>query len=278
MLESAVLIFAFTVWAMLIWRSAPPLMTEDELASEDFCYTYTTTPLRRFVVMLSACISFAFVMWLLSYAITYLIWRELLSGFFAASSKLHFVVLAIVVAGLIGLVRLPGVKRFIMDVCVFFQRCQFFPMLPSPKEENLMEQIANLPLGVLPKEIESVLNKEHLDRPQDLKNKAHLKTLYDDYYKLEVLQKELQQLSKARSGLIRRFYFGSEWELIQNQFRVIDKQMNANNDDLDQTLAKKIRTCLYYSYGLLTRVIMETSNNTEESKALFQYYGFDVSM
>lgn len=278
MLESILLIIAFGFWASFLWRSAPPIMTEAEMESEEFCYSYTTTPQRRFVVMFGACLSFALFMWLISYAITYFIWQELLSSFFSNEILVRYIFLAIVVVALFFFVRLPGVSRFIMTVCVFFQRCQFFPMLPSPREEKLMEQIAELPLGVLPKEVEEVLSKKHEGQTQNLKDKSDLKKVYDDYYRLEVIVQELSVMAKKRSGFVKRFYFGSEWELIQNLFKVIDRQMNSNTDDLDDDLISKLRMCLFYSYGLLTRVIIETSNSNEESKALFQHYGFDVKM
>ena len=273
MWASIAVISGYFVWALMIWRFAPPLISEKELESEEFRYCYTTTPLRCFLVMVGSCILFALCMGLITYAIAYLIWLKLLVSLFANQSPFYFLLLLAVAVAILAICHLPKCKRFLIEVCVFFQRCQFFPMLPSPKEENLIEQLAKMPVGVLPKEIEDALQKT-----PGAMDDAHLRGVYDQYRRLEVLYQGLRTLAKHRSGIIRRFYFGSEWELIDNQFRAIDRQMNSNNSDADEALAKKIHTCLYYCYGLLTRVIMETSTSAEESKALFQYYGFDVNV
>jgi len=270
---SLILIVGFFFWALILWRAAPPIITERELESEEFRYCYTTTPLRCTLVTVGSCLLYAVIMWLVSYAITYLIWMEWLNGFGETSGFFYYLVLLAVVFALIAISHLPKIKRFFFEVCVFFQRCQFFPMLPSPKEERLMGQIAGLPVGTLPKEIEDALNKN----PESLRE-FHIKSVSEQYFRLEVLYRELQALAKQRTGFLRRFYFGSDWELIDNQFKAIDRQMHSNNSDADEVLAKKIHTCLYYCYGLLTRVIMETTTSVEESRALFQYYGFDVKV
>ncbi len=270
---SLILIAGYFVWALAIWRAAPPLISEKELESEEFRYCYTTTPLRCFLVMVGSCLLFSLVMWLLSYAITFLIWLELLASLFEEKTPWYYILLVFVVIGLLAISHLPKIKRFLIEVCVFFQRCQFFPMLPSPKEENLMGQIAKLPVGTLPKEVQDAIKSESAT-PKDFR----IKTVYDQYQRLEVLYQELRTLAKKRKGIIRRFYFGSEWDLIDGQFKAIERQMHSNNSDADEALAKKIHTCQYYCYGLLTRVIMETTTSAEESKALFQYYGFDVNV
>lgn len=270
---SVALMVVYLIWALRIWRLAPPLISEKELASEEFRYCYTTTPARRLWVTVGSCVLFAFILWLVSYAITYLIWREMFARFFEFDSPIYYAVLLVVVVLIVALGQLPKFRRFLNEVCLFFQRCQFFPMLPSPKEENLIGQIANLPVGTLPKEIQDVLSND-----PELEQSFHIQSVYDQYRRLEVLYLELQALAKKRHGVLRRFYFGREWELIHNQFKVIDRQMHSNNSDADDVLAKKIQTCMYYCYGLLTRVIMETTTSVEESKALFQYYGFNVNV
>jgi hypothetical protein len=270
---SMVLLAAYFVWALRIWRLAPPIISEQELASEEFCYCYTTTPLRRLVIMFGSCALFAFVLWLVSFAINYLIWSEVFARFLPSDSAIRYVVLIGVVVLIAALGQLPISRRLLTEVCVFFQRCQFFPMLPSLKEESLIGQIANLPVGILPKEIQDALSKDPA-----LSKDIHVQGIYEQYRRLEVLYRELQALAKQRRGVIRRFYFGREWEMIRNQFKAIDRQMHSNSTDADAALAQKIHTCLYYCYGLLTRVIMETTASVEESRALFQYYGFDVNV
>ena len=270
---SLILIAGFFAWALAIWHAAPPLISDKELESEEFRYCYATTPLRRLLVMLGSCLLFALIMWLLAYAITYLIWLELLARLFENKNPWYYLVVVLAVIGLVAISHLPKLKRFLLEVCGFFQRCQFFPMLPSPKEENLMGQIAKLPVGKLPREIEQALNTD----PETL-TEFRIKRVYDQYRRLEVLYQELRALAKKRKGIVRRFYFGSEWDLIDSQFKAIDRQMHSNNSDADEALAKKIHTCQYYCYGLLTRVIMETTTSAEESREMFHYYGFDVHL
>ncbi|WP_460241077.1 hypothetical protein [Aurantivibrio infirmus] len=271
MLISISIVLVFYMWALVIWRTTPPLISDAELESEDFRYTYTTTPMRRLIVMLGSCTLFSLTMWLVTFALGYFIWEEI----FSVLTNNHRIAKTIVFLSVTGIVlllmRLPKPRRFLTEICFFFQRCQFFPMLPSPQEESLIEQISKLPIGIVPDEIRQALSK---DAPQDVDLKTGV--LWEDYEKLEIIHKELKLVASTHRGFVKRFYFGREWELIDNQFKVIDKKMHDNTSDVDDALAKKIHTCLYYSYGLLTRVIMETSASQEESKDLFKRFGFDV--
>ncbi len=74
------------------------------------------------------------------------------------------------------------------------------------------------------------------------------------------------------------FYFGEEWELIDNQYKAIEKQLHSNPGEVDDDLLRKIRICLYYAYGLLTRYIVETSATSQEVRHKFESIGFDLSV
>lgn len=262
----------FFIWARWLWHHCPPIITAEDFENPEFQYCYTTTPTRQLGVYVGACILFATLLWLNAFAIGELLWREVFLPFAAEYSWVRALVLFVVVGALLALLRLPIVRRLAVDVCVFFQRYQFFPMLPSPKEEHLISQLSNLPIGVLPPDIVA-----SLDQKTEFSDE-HLKGLYEQYQRLEVVIVELKQLAKKKPKVIGRFYFGGEWELIQNQFSVIERQMHSNTSDVDKALVSKIRSCLYLAYSLLTRVIMETSNSTSESREKFRYFGFKVDM
>ena len=260
-------------WGIRLWVQCPPLLSEQDFAKPELQYCYTTTLGRRWSVVLGALFLFASLLWLLTMAISEFFWRELLVNWLGDVGYFKIGLMSTVVVIILATLRVPLVKRFATEVAIFFQRCQFFPILPSPKEETLISQLSKLPIDVLPPEIAAMLAQDTQDLEGD-----HIQSVYDDYRRLEVLYLELQQLAKRHQGIIRRFYFGGEWELIKNQFAVIDRQMHNNNSDADFALARKIQTCLYFCYNLLTRVIVETSANAQESRELFRHYGFKVDV
>lgn len=270
---SMALLFIFSFWAIILWRSSPPLISESELESDEFGYCYTTTPQRRLTVMLTSCAVFTLLFWIVTYAIGYLVWNELVGSLVNGHQLIKLFLFLFIAGAVVAISQLPKPKQFLMDVCVFFQRHQFFPVLPSRKEGKLMDQIARLPMDNVPEEIQRVLGEDPM-----LFNNEQMKVIYKDYHKLEVIHMELEQLAKKHRGIIRRIYFGTEWELIESQFQFIDRQMHSNTTDVDGELVKKIRLCLYYSYGLFTRVIMETSSTPEESAARFKQFGFSVEV
>lgn len=272
MMIGITLIVLFLGWAIYLWHTAPPLISEAELESDEFGYCYTATPLRRLTVMLCSLAAFTLLYWVITYAMAYLIWFEVLGSLVNQNPVAKFIFFLLAAAAAIYISHLPVPKRLILDVCQFFQRHQFFPVLPSRKEGRLMDQIARLPLNRVPEEIRQLLHKDPTHDDPDAQG------IYRAYFKLEIIHQELEELAKKRRGITRHLYFGQEWELIQSQFHFIDRAINANHSNLDETLVRKIHLCLYYSYGLLTRVIMETCSGNEESTRLFQHYGFQVEV
>ncbi|GAB1262852.1 hypothetical protein [Aurantivibrio plasticivorans] len=267
------LLLVYLVWAAWIWRTAPPVVSEEETQKESFRYYYTTTPVRRFVVMNGSCLLFAILFWVITYSVADVIWRKVFLRFFSDDGAIHIFLVMLIAIAVISLMRLPKFKQLTYDVCCFFQRLQYFPMLPSIREESLIEQLSSLPMGVVPKEIEERL----LVNPIEVD--SHYETeMVNEFRRLEVIYKELEQLAATHKGIVKRFYFGSDWELIQNKFNGIQRLMHSDNIAVSKSLGRKIHGCLYLCYSLLTRVIIETSDSPEESKALFKQYGFDVDV
>ncbi len=272
MLTLTVIFAIYMGLAFWVWRSTPPLVTPFHLQNEEFCYCYTTTQFRRATVFLGSCTLFASGLTLITFSVGYALWEELLHYW------MHEVFLYLLYGGLVILavqiVRLPKVMQFLLEACGFFQRYQFFPTLPSKAESDLIEKLAQAPLENIPEEIRVLLDQDAepvLVGDTDLAREACAQ-----YCKLEVIYTELSLLAKTKRTVVRRFYFGQDWDIIVSLYREIDRKMHSNNSDMDANLAHKIQLCLYYCYGLLTRVIVETSLNAEDSKAWFKRFGFEV--
>jgi hypothetical protein len=274
MLSGFLLWIVFLIWACVIWRSTPPLLSESELASDEFRYRYATTPLRRWVIMTGSCVLFAAIFSFITYSLAFLIWSSFMFGWIDVDSHsgiktLFFLVMA---AAVIGATRIPKIRRFLMETCLFFKRYQFFPPLPSRKEEDLVEQLERLPAGTLPSDVEKVL-AAGADGGGTLRHE-----LYLTFGKLEKVHAQLADIAKRHRGVVKMFYFGGEWELIDNQYKAIEKQMHENASEVNDSLIQKTDTCLFYAYCLLTRYIMETSTSNADVKARFKAFGFDVAL
>lgn len=272
MLSGIVLFVVFFIWACVIWHSTPELLTEQERESDEFRYRYVTTPWRRWLVAIGSCLFFAAIFSFITYAVAFLLWSSFLFAWAGPDHPTKLLVFLAVAAVVMALTRVPKIGQFLIETCLFFQRYQFFPPLPSRREENLLKQLERLPAGTLPTDVEAVLAGEgELGASQRSE-------LYETHAKLEKVHAELEKIAKHHKGVVKLLYFGEEWELIDNQFRAIERQMHSNAGEADEDLMRKTCICLYYAYGLLTRFIVETSTTSYEVRDKFRSLGFDVAV
>lgn len=132
-----------------------------------------------------------------------------------------------------------------------------------------MEQLERLPADSLPEDLRRVLSAGIAAEPEDV---------YRTYAKLEMVHNALSRVAAGHNGFTHMFYFNREWEMIDNQYRAIEKQMHSNVGRLNGNLQYKISTCLYYACNLLTRYIVETSASSLEIMQRFRAYGFEVRL
>ncbi|MEX1032615.1 MAG: hypothetical protein WDZ30_04595 [Cellvibrionaceae bacterium] len=272
MLIGFLLFTVFFVRAWIIWNSTPELLSESERESDDIRYRYATTLLRSGLVKLGSCLLFAAIFSFVTYSVAFLLWSSFLFAWAEGSTLVKSGLFALAAAVTLVLTYLSKPGRFFTEACLFFQRYQFFPPLPSHKEEDLMQQLERLPVGTLPIDVQNVLCAGA--EPADL----HRRELYDTFRKLVWVHGHLARIARQHKGVVKMFYFGREWELINNQFQVIEQQMHSNTSEADSILMQRTSNCLYYAYGLLTRYIMETSGNSREVKEKFRDFGFEVEV
>lgn len=271
MLSGCLLFVLFLIWACVIWHSTPELLSESERESDEFRYRYASTPVRRWLVAFGSCLLFAAIFSFITYSIAFLLWSSFLFSWAGPDHFGKFVFFLLIAALVMALTRVPKLRQFIIEACLFFQRYQFFPPLPSRREEDLMQQLERLPPGTLPADVEDILAAG--TELEDMRDRGR----YEIYGKLESVHGELEKIAlQHNKGVVKMFYFGEEWELIDNQYKAIEKQMHCNVGEVDEALVRKIGICLYYAYGLLTRYIVETSATSQEVREKFRSMGFDV--
>lgn len=271
MLIGILLLIIFLVWACAIWRSAPPLITESELASEVFRYRHATTPWRRWSIALGSCLLFAALFSFVTYSVAYLVWSSFLFNWIDANGLIKLLWFLAVTAAVVALSGVPKIRQFLVDACQFFQRYQFFPPLPSRKEGDLMRQLERLPAGTLPGEVESVL-------AAGATSGHHNEEIYYTYRRLQHVHAELEKIASGHRGVVKILYFGGEWELVDSQYQAVRKQMYSHGGEVDSILIGKMCTCLYYACCLLSRYVMETSTSSEEMRRKFRSMGFDLAV
>lgn len=267
-----VLLFAlFFIWACIIWRSTPTLLTESERESAEVRYRYATTPLRRWTVMIGSCLLFAAVFSFITYSVAFLLWSSFLFAWVDTDGAVKLVFFLAMAAVVVAITRIPKLRQFLVESCLFFQRYQFFPPLPSRREESLMQQLERLPAGTVPSEVETVL-------AAGAEGNEHRPDMYETFRKLGKVHAQLEKIARNHKGVVKRLYFGEEWELIDCQYKAIERQMHANTGQADKALMHQVCICLYYAYGLLTRYIVETSASSDEVRNKFKTYGFDLAV
>lgn len=270
MVTGILLFLIFLLRALWIWRTAPAPMTAFEPKSEEIAYRHATTPLRHCLVMLGSCFFFAAIASFLVFAVAFLLWSSFLFNRVDHSGSLRFVFFLLFGLTVLGLSCTPKVKQLFTEGCLFFQRYQFFPPLPSRCAESLVEQLEKFPVGTFPAEVSQVLSAGELGEPDE--------EIYRSYFKLESVYGALARIAENQIGLTHRMYFRREWEMIDSQFRAIETRMNSNAGEVSGNLQQKISTCLYYAYNLLTRYIVENSASSLEVKQRFRACGFDVRL